>query len=93
MFGFIKQMFVGLWNVYIIENFGELLVSNSKGPLKYLSLNNQSCQDRTTLVNISPDETLLYPYTDCSRICNTIYDPYAQACVQNKAKIYECKSI
>ena len=48
----------GLLNVCTLECFDETLVSNSKGPIKCVSLNNHSCQTKPTLVNINSDETL-----------------------------------
>ena len=56
MFGFIKK----IW-VCTIGSFSELLVSNSKRPTKYLTLNNQPFPARQTLVNINSYETLVSP--------------------------------
>ena len=85
-----KKMFIGLLNVCAIGSFGESLVSNSKGPLKCLTLNNQPCQARPMVVNINSDETLFYPFTanvnKCSGSCNKIDDPYAQVYVPDKVK-------
>ena len=53
MFGFIKQMFFRLLRVCTMKGFGESLVSNSKGPIKYVSLDNQSYQARPKLVHIN----------------------------------------
>ena len=90
----------GLLNVCTIGCFDETLVSNSKGPVKCVSLNNYSCQTRLTFVNINPDETLFFPFTvsvnkcgGCDGSCSTIDDPYAWFCVSNKVKKYGCKSI
>ena len=62
--------------------------SNSKGPIKCLTLNNQPCQARPTLVNINSDETLFYPFTvsvnKCGGSCNTIDGPHAY--IPNKVK-------
>ena len=45
MFGFfLKNMFIGLLSVCAIGTFSESLVSNFKGPIKYVSLNNHPCQ-------------------------------------------------
>ena len=51
-------MFIGLLSICIIGSFGELLGSNSKGPIRCVSLNNHACQARPTFVNINSDETL-----------------------------------
>ena len=40
MFGFIK-MCIGLLRVCTIGHFGKSLASDFKGPIKYVSLNNQ----------------------------------------------------
>ena len=89
-FGFIKKMFVGLLSICTIGSFGKSLASNLKGPIAYVSLNNQSCQTRPTLVNINSDETLFYPFAvsvnKCNGSFNTIDHPYAQGCVRNKVK-------
>ena len=37
----------------------EMTISNSKGPVKFVSLNNHLSQAGPTLVNINSDETLL----------------------------------
>ena len=59
MFGFIKKIFIGLFNAWTIASFGKLLAYKSKGPIKCASLNNQPCQAGPTLVNINSDETLI----------------------------------
>ena len=60
MLGFIKKMFVGLLNFCTIQNFDKSLVSNSKGPIKCLTLNNQLCHARLALVNINSEEIIFY---------------------------------
>ena len=68
----------------------ESLASNSKRPIKFVSLNNQLCQARPTLVDINSKETLCYPYTvsvnNCGGSRHTIDDPYSRACVPNMIK-------
>ena len=90
MVWFIKKMFIGLLSVWTMWSFGESLVSNSKVPIKYVSLNNYLCQATVTLVNVSSSETLVYLVTvsvdNCSGSCNTINDSYAWVCVSNKVK-------
>ena len=55
-----------------------------------MSLNNQSCQTRPTLININSKETNFYPFNvsvnKCGTSCNTIDDPYHRVCVPNKVK-------
>ena len=82
-------MFIGLLSVCTIS-FGESLVSNSKGPISCVSLNNHPRTAGSTLVNINSEETFFYPFTasvnKCGGSCNTIDDPYARFCVPNKVK-------
>ena len=64
--------------------------SNSKEPIKCISLNNQPSQGRPTLDDINCNETLFYRFTvsvnKCCGSCNAIDDPYAWVCVLNKVK-------
>ena len=62
MFGFIKKIVVGLLRICEIVSFGKSLASIYKGPLKCLSLNNQTCQARPTILKKNSDETLFYPF-------------------------------
>ena len=48
-------MFIGLLGVCTVRRFRKSFVSKSKGPVKYVSLNNHTCQARPTLVNINSD--------------------------------------
>ena len=97
MFGFFKNMFIGLLSFSTIRNFGESLVPNSERSIKCLSLNNHLCQARPTLVTTNSEETLFYPFVvsinKCGGSCNTINDPYARVYVLNEIKRHECKSI
>ena len=90
---FIKQVFIILLSACTIckfGSFGQLLVSNSKGPIKCLTLKRRPCEARPTLVNINSDKFLFYPFIVSfnifGRSCNTIDDPYVQVCVPNKVK-------
>ena len=56
MFGFIKKMFISLLTSCSIECFSESLAFNPKGAIKCVSLKNQSCQTRTTIVNVNSDK-------------------------------------
>ena len=82
-------MFIGLLSACTIH-FGESLVSNSKRPIKNVSLNNKPWQARPTLANINYNETLLYPNTVSVNKFggrrHIIDDPYAQFWVPNKVK-------
>ena len=69
---------------------GQLLVSNSKSPVKCVTLNSRPCQARTAFPNISFDETLFYLFTICVKNCGrrfyTINDTYARVCVPDEVK-------
>ena len=54
----LKKIFVGLLNVCVIGSFDASLASNYKEFIKCVSLKNQPCQFRPTIVNINFDETL-----------------------------------
>ena len=82
-------MFTELLNVCTIGIFGIF------EPIKFVSLNDDSCQARPTFVNINSDETLFHPFAvsvnKCGGSCNFIDDPYTRACVPDKIKT--CKNI
>ena len=88
MFGLIKKMLIGL--SVRIGSFGESLVSNWKGSIKCVSLNNHPYQARPTIIYINSDETLFYTFSvsgnKCGKSCNIIDDPYARVCVPKKEK-------
>ena len=50
-------MLIGLLNACIIRGFVESLASNLKRPIKLVSSNNRPCQARTTLLDISTNES------------------------------------
>ena len=92
MFGFIKKMSSELSSAGTLGIFGKSLAFNSKGTLKLVSLNNEPCHTRPTVVNIDSDETLFfYLFTvrvaQCDRSCNTIDDQFARVCVLNEVKV------
>ena len=72
-------------NVY---NIIKCLYNRKFAPIKFISLNNQSCQAKSTLINMNSDETLFYPFAvnKSGGDCNTIDNPYAQFCIPNKVK-------
>ena len=55
-----------------------------------VSLNNQPCKARPTIINMNTDKNLFYPFTvsvnRCRGSCNTVDNPYARVCVPNKVK-------
>ena len=55
---FFKIQFNGLLNTCTIKVFGKLLASNSKGYIKCVSLNNEPCQTRPTLIELISIKTL-----------------------------------
>ena len=77
MFGFVKQTFVP------VGMFFSCNLSNVKS-LKCISMNNQGCQVRLEIINISSNESSFYPYSvkmnKCSGSCNNINDPFAKIC-------------
>ena len=81
MFGFDKKISIGFLRIHTIGNISESLLSNSEESIKCVSLNNQPCQARPTLVNVNSNKSLYYPITASvnkyGRRCNTIDDPYA----------------
>ena len=62
MFRFIKKMSSELLSAGTLGIFGKSLAFNSKVTLKLVSLNNEPCQTRPTVVNIDSDETLFFIY-------------------------------
>ena len=69
MFLFIKKMSSELLSAGTLGIFRKSLAFNSKGTLKLVSLNNEPCQTRPTVVNIDSDETLfLSIYCSCCSV-------------------------
>ena len=97
MFGSMKIVFIGLLSVCTIKRFSRSLPSNYKETIKCVSLNNQPCQVRPTLVDIKSNENLFYSFTvsvnKCGESCSTIDDPHFRVCVQNKVKNLNVKAI
>ena len=65
MFGFIIKMFIGLLNVFTAVIFVRSLASNSKGPIKRVSLSNRPCQARPTITDINSNEAFLSINCQC----------------------------
>ena len=78
-----------------MQSFGDTLVSNPEVNLKFISLSNQTCQDRAALVDVNSNKTLFYLFTvsvnKYGGSCNAIDDPYARVCVRNKIKSMNVK--
>ena len=53
-------------------------------------MNNQECKIRTEIINLKPNEPMLYAYSikinRCKDSCNTISGPYAKICVPDQIK-------
>ena len=79
----------------MIGIFGESLAFNSKGPIKCVSLNNQSSQARSTIVNVNSVKTLFCLFNVSANnnggSCHIVIDPYARVCVPNKVKSMNVK--
>ena len=82
------------------RRFGNSLASNSKGHIKCVSLNNQLCQSKPTVVNTNSNRTLYYPFNlsvnKRGKSCNTIGKSCNTTVLKNvfqKSEKYECLSI
>ena len=83
-------MFIGLLNVWTKESFNLSFASDSKGPIKCVSLNNPPCESKPRRTAIYSNESLSCPFNGtvnkCGASCNTITDPYARVRVPKKIK-------
>ena len=73
IFSFVKKVFIlGL----------AVLSSSITGALNCVSMNNQECKVRPTIVDINSNNPMFYPFSikvnKCSGNCNNINDPYAK---------------
>ena len=73
IFSFVKKVFVlGL----------TVLSSSITGALNCVSMNNQACEVRPKIVDVSSNNPIFYPFSvkinRCSGNCNSINDPYAR---------------
>ena len=57
-FKFIRKMINGLLSLWTMGSLDESLASNSRGPIKCVSLRNRPFQARPLLVHIHSNETL-----------------------------------
>ena len=91
------QIFIGLLIVCTTERFCGSLAFNFKGPITYVSLNNQPCQARTIFVDINFNEAVFYPLTASVKqyggSYSTIDDPYGRICVHDKVKNMNVKVV
>ena len=76
-------MFIGLLSASTIGSFGGLLAFKRR--IKSVFLNNKTCQDRATLVNLNDNKTpsfsIIVSVNKCGGSCYTIGDPYTLICV------------
>ena len=87
-------MFIGLLSICTTESFVGSLASNSKGSIKFVSLNNRPCQAKSTLVNINSMKLFfihLLSVLISGGSCNSIDDQYVWVCVSNKVKYMNVK--
>ena len=69
-------------------------MANDSNLTTCISLNNQSCMTRPTLINLNPDKYnqgwCYYPFLvtldRCNGRCNTLHDPSNSICVPNKSE-------
>ena len=83
-------MFIGSLSVSPMKSYGEILFSNSKGPIRYVSPNNHECQTRPTLANI---RLLLVLISVVKEVTPLIFHMFKFVFRIKKCKNYECKSI
>ena len=58
-----SYMFIGLLCTCTKVSFGESLLFNFEGHIKFASSNNCTCQARPTIININSNEILFYSFT------------------------------
>ena len=84
MFGLIKQVFL------VLLSFGDSLAT------KCMSLNNETCMNRPTLICLNPAEYNYYPFMvsldKCSGSYNTANVLSAKLCVQKETKHINVKT-
>ena len=80
MLGFIKHVYIVL--VLMLLGFSVPLTT------KCVSMNNQSCMTRPTLIYLNPDELLFYPFIisldRCDGSCNTSENLFGRICASRK---------
>ena len=87
MFRVIKQVFIAL-----LGFSGSLAsIANVSNFTRCMSLNNQPCMTRPTLIDLNPDECIqelrYYPFMVNLDRCNVSYNIYDVPCVSNKREI------
>ena len=83
MWGFIKKCF------FIATTFFSSNVLNVNSS-ECVSMNNQECETRTKIIDVSSNEPVFYPFSikvnKSGGSCNGINDPYAKLCVSDTIK-------
>ena len=83
MFRLITQVFI-----ILLRLIGSLVT-------KYVSLSNEPCMDRPTLIDSHPIELDYYPLMiildKCNGNCNAVYDLSTKICVPSKTKVVNLK--
>ena len=90
-----QKMYTGLLRAWTIGYFSVSSACNSKGPLKYMSLNNWPYQTRPTLVDKNSNENLFYQFTVSATKCDGSFYWWSMCCsiCSKQSKKYECTSI
>ena len=69
----------------------------SVNSLSCISMNNQECKVRPTIVNVKSEECVFYPFSikasKCSGSCNNINDPYPKLCAPDIVKNFKVFSL
>ena len=83
-------MFIRFLSAFKTGSFDGSLAFSSKEHTKFVSLNNQPCQARSTLADINSSKAPFYSFTvivnNFDGACNTADAPYTQICVPDKVK-------
>ena len=81
LFRFVKKLFIELLR------FGGSLVS---GSVKCVSINNEPCLVRSTLIDLNSNDCHYYPFMaslrKCNGSCNTLDDFSSKICILNKTE-------
>ena len=87
MFRFVKQIFV---SAMMIFGYNVSSANSLNAVPKCISINNQECNIRPEIINISSNEPSFYPCSikvnKCSGSCNNTNDPYSKLCVPDVVK-------
>ena len=74
LFGFVglKKNFIGLLSFMKKELFGESLASSSKRRINCVSLNNWTCQAKSSFIDVSSNGTLFHPFPEIVNKCDEV---------------------